>query len=86
MNCPGSWQTLKTIASSRSMLGTAWYGKEQHLSHQHFYGYHDGARAAMLAFASPVVKSLPYERAKRLVDLHKLDDITKSRQAVWWSR
>ncbi|CAE7675124.1 unnamed protein product [Symbiodinium sp. KB8] len=57
------------------------YGKEQHLSHQHFYGYHDGARAAMLAFASPVVKSLPYERAKRLVDLHKLDDIKKSREA-----
>ena len=64
------------------MLGTAWYGKEQHLSHQHFYGYHDGARVAMLAFASLVVKSLPYERAKRLVDLHKLDDITKSRQAL----
>ena len=32
------------------------------------------------------VKSLPYERAKRLVDLHKLDDIKKSREAVWWSR
>ncbi|CAE7772998.1 unnamed protein product [Symbiodinium sp. CCMP2456] len=57
------------------------HGKEQHSSHQHFYGYHNGARAAMLAFASPVVKSLPYERAKRLVDLHKLDDIKKSREA-----
>ncbi|CAE7407526.1 unnamed protein product [Symbiodinium natans] len=53
------------------------HGQEHHSSHQVFHAYHDSARASMLEFAKSVVGSLSYERAKRLVNLHKLADIEK---------
>ena len=57
------------------------HGKEHPSSHQVFHAYHNRARAAMMEFARPVVQSLPYERAKRLVDLQKLADIQRARDA-----